>query len=160
MNLMMRSYSELMQIHDYLGRYKYLRLGGKVGEETFGWERYLNQSFYKSKVWRDFRREMILRDNGCDLAHEDHPFGFGEVVFLHHINPIKIEDIVKHTELLLDPENVICVRKRTHDAIHYGDETLLAELEYIPRTPYDTCLWKLKRPPDYSEEAFLINGQR
>lgn len=142
MSSMMRTYTDLMQIPDYLGRYRYLRLGGKVGEETFGWERYLNQSFYKSKVWRDFRREMILRDNGCDLAHEDHPFGPGEIVFLHHINPVKVEDIVNHVELLMDPENVICVRKRTHDAIHYGDESFLAEFEFIPRSPNDTCPWK------------------
>lgn len=142
MNSMMRTYTELMQIPDYMDRYRYLRLGGKVGEETFGWERYLNQDFYRSKVWRDFRRDIIIRDNGCDLAHLEHPFGQGEVVFLHHINPVKVEDIVNHTELLLDPENVICVRKRTHDAIHYGDEMLLAEFEYFPRTPNDTCPWK------------------
>jgi hypothetical protein len=131
-----------MQIPDYMDRYRYLRLGGKVGEETFGWERYLNQDFYRSKVWRDFRRDIIIRDNGCDLAHLEHPFGQGEVVFLHHINPVKVEDIVNHTELLLDPENVICIRKRTHDAIHYGDEMLLTEFEYFPRTPNDTCPWK------------------
>ena len=143
MNLMTRTYTELMSIPDYMDRYRYLRLRGKVGEETFGWERYLNQDFYRSKVWRDFRREIIIRDGGCDLAHTDHPFGPGEVVFLHHINPVKVEDIVNHTELLLDPENVISVRKRTHDAIHYGDESLIAEFEYIPRSPNDTCSWKL-----------------
>ena len=142
MNLMTRTYTELIQIPDYLERYRYLRIGGKVGEETFGWERYLNQDFYRSKVWRDFRREIIIRDNGCDLAHAEHPFAQKEIVFLHHINPVKVEDIVKHTELLLDPENVICVRKRTHDAIHYGDESLLAEFEYIPRSQNDTCPWK------------------
>lgn len=143
MNSTMRTYTELMSIPDYMERYRYLRLGGKVGEETFGWERYLNQDFYRSKVWRDFRREIIIRDNGCDLAHFDHPFGQGEIVFLHHINPVKVEDIVNHTELLLDPENVVSVRKRTHDAIHYGDESLIAEFEYIPRSPNDTCSWKL-----------------
>ena len=143
MSMKMRSYSELMQIRDYLERYEYLKLGGKVGEETFGWERYLNQDFYTSKVWRDFRREILIRDNGCDLADPDHPFGPKEKVFIHHLNPVKIEDIVRHTELLLDPENVISVRKRTHDAIHYGDVLLLAEFEYIPRSPNDTCPWKL-----------------
>lgn len=142
MNSMTRTYTELMQIPDYLGRYRYLRLDGKVGEETFGWERYLNQNFYHSKEWRDFRREIIIRDNGCDMAHEDHPFGERELVFLHHINPVKIEDIVNHVELLMDPENVISVRQRTHNAIHYGDESFLADFEFTPRTPNDTCPWK------------------
>lgn len=143
MSMMTRSYSELMQIRDYLERYRYLRLGGIVGEETFGWERYLNQNFYNSKTWKDFRRDIIIRDNGCDLADPDHPFGEREIVFIHHINPVEIKDIVEHTEILLNPENVISVRKRTHDAIHYGDETLLAEFEYFGRTPNDTCPWKL-----------------
>lgn len=142
MNSMMRTYTELMQIPDYLGRYRYLRLDGKVGVETFGWERYLNQNFYHSKEWRDFRREIIIRDNGCDMAHLDHPFGERELVFLHHINPVKIEDIVNHVELLMDPENVISVRQRTHNAIHYGDESFLADFEFTPRTPNDTCPWK------------------
>ena len=142
MNHQIRSYTELIQIPTFLERYRYLRLGGKVGEETFGWERYLNQTFYRSKEWREFRREIILRDHGCDLADLDHEFAPGELVIIHHMNPIETKDIVYQTEFLMNPEYVISVRKKTHDAIHYGDESLLFDYEYVPRQPNDMCPWK------------------
>lgn len=142
MNHQIRSYTEFIQIPTFLERYRYLRLGGKVGEETFGWERYLNQTFYRSKEWREFRREIILRDHGCDLADLDHEFAPGELVIIHHMNPIETKDIVYQTEFLMNPEYVISVRKKTHDAIHYGDESLLFDYEYVPRQPNDMCPWK------------------
>ena len=138
-----RTYSELIQIPDFLERYRYLKLGGKVGEETFGWERYLNQKFYNSVEWRNFRREIIIRDNGCDLAHPDHEFGEHEKIFIHHMNPIDTMDIVNQTEYLMNPEYVISVRKRTHDAIHYGDDSMIIEYEPVVRWPNDTCPWRL-----------------
>lgn len=138
-----RTYSELIQIPDFLERYHYLKLGGKVGEETFGWERYLNQKFYNSVEWKNFRREIIIRDNGCDLAHSDHEFGEHEKIFIHHMNPIDVTDIVNQTEYLMNPEYVVSVRKRTHDAIHYGDDSMLIECEPVIRRPNDTCPWRL-----------------
>ena len=138
-----RTYSELIQIPTFLERYRYLKLGGKVGEETFGWERYLNQHFYNSVEWRAFRRDIIIRDNGCDLADPDHEFGEGEKVIIHHMNPIDMSDIVFQTQYLMNPEFVISVRKKTHDAIHYGDESLLLDYEPVIRQPNDTCPWRL-----------------
>ena len=138
-----RSYTELMQIPTFLERYRYLKLGGKVGEETYGWERYLNQKFYRSNEWRNFRRDIILRDHGCDSADLDHEFGSGELVIIHHMNPIETYDIVYQTEYLMNPEYVISVRKSTHDAIHYGDESLLLDYEPTIRRPNDTAPWRL-----------------
>ena len=120
-------------------RYKYLRLRGFVGEETFGYDRYLNQVFYKSKEWMDIRNYVIIRDNGCDLGipgHEIH----GRIL-IHHMNPITKEDILNRSEFLLDPEYLISTIKLTHDAIHYGDENLLMD-EPIVRTKNDTCPWR------------------
>lgn len=138
-----RTYSELIQIPTFLERYRYLKLGGKVGEETFGWERYLNQHFYNSGEWRAFRRDIIIRDNGCDLADPDHEFGEGEQVIIHHMNPIDTSDIVFQTQYLMNPEFVISVRKKTHLAIHYGDESLLLDYEPVIRQPNDTCPWRI-----------------
>ena len=138
-----RTYTELMQIPDYIGRYRYLRLGGKVGEETFGWERYLNQKFYNSYEWRRFRDQIIVRDFGCDLADRDHEFANGEKIYIHHMNPINTKDILEHTELLMNPEYVISCRKRTHDAIHFGDESMITPYELVRRYPNDMCPWKL-----------------
>ena len=137
-----RSYTELMQIPDYISRYRYLRLGGAVGQETFGWERYINQKFYRSEEWQRFRREIILRDHGCDLADPDHEFAEGERVIIHHMNPIDTSDIVYQTQYLMNPEFVICCRELTHRAIHYGDESLLTPYEFVARTPNDTCPWR------------------
>lgn len=141
MSHLIRTYTELMQIPTFLERYRYLKLGGKVGEETFGWERYLNQKFYRSDEWRNFRRQIILRDHGCDLADPDHEFAEGERVIIHHMNPIDTKDIVYQTEYLMNPEYVISVRDRTHKAIHYGDDSLIMEYEPVIRRPGDTCPW-------------------
>ena len=134
-----RTYSELITIPTFKERFEYLRLDGKVGEETFGFDRYLNQSFYKSPEWRSVRDFVIIRDCGCDLAMEGHEI-FGKIL-VHHMNPIRIEDIVNRSEYLLDPEYLICTIKNTHDAIHYGDGSLLITGP-IERTKNDTCPWR------------------
>lgn len=136
-----RTYSELIQIPTFEERYRYLRLGDRVGEETFGFDRYLNQRFYKSREWQDIRNEVIVRDNACDLAFEGREIPNGVRVLIHHMNPIRIEDISYKKDWILDPEFLVCVTKRTHDAIHYGDETLLYS-DPIERSPNDTCLWR------------------
>ena len=134
-----RTYSELITLPTFKERYRYLRLKGFVGEETFGYDRYLNQVFYKSKEWMDIRDYVIVRDNGCDLGipgREIH-----SRILIHHMNPITKQDILNRSEFLLDPEYLISTIKVTHDAIHYGDENLLME-EPIIRTENDTCPWK------------------
>ena len=135
-----KTYSELIQIPSFIERYRYLRLGGKAGEITFGNERYLNQILYKSPEWKSFRREMILRDEGFDMG----VIGFTIVgtPILHHINPITVDDVVNRTYAVFDPENVICVSRRTHNAIHYGDEALLTIDEIVERRPNDTVPWR------------------
>ena len=134
-----RTYSELIKIPTFKERFEYLRLDGKVGEETFGFDRYLNQVFYKSPEWKATRDFVIIRDQGCDLAMEGHEI-FGKIL-VHHMNPISMEDIVHRTEYLLDPEYLICTIKNTHDAIHYGDGSLLITGP-IERTKNDTCPWR------------------
>ena len=137
-----RTYTELIQLPTFIERFRYLKLGGKVGEETFGWERYLNQDFYRSTEWRAFRREIVIRDHGCDLGLDGYEFAEGETVFIHHMNPIDTHDILYQTKFLMNPEYVISVRGRTHQAIHYGDESMIMEFEPIVRTPNDTCPWR------------------
>ena len=139
MTITNRSYYELIQIPNYLDRFNYLKLRGSVGKETIGFDRYLNQALYRSPEWKRFRRDMILRDNGCDLACERYEI-VGKVL-LHDINPITIEDITSRSSSIFDPNNVICVSMNTHNAIHYGDESLLV-IGPTERTPYDTCPWK------------------
>lgn len=141
MTQLIRTYTKTIQLPTFIERYRYLRLGGKVGEETFGWERLINQRFYRSSEWQRFRQEIIVRDHGCDLADFDHEFAPGEMIFIHHLNPLRVDDIVNHSDILFDPENVISVRKRTHDAIHFGDESLIMEYEPIKRRPNDICPW-------------------
>lgn len=137
-----RTYTELIQLPTFIERFRYLKLGGKVGEETFGWERYLNQDFYRSTEWRAFRREIVIRDHGCDLGLDGYEFAEGETIFIHHMNPIDTHDILYQTKFLMNPEYVISVRGRTHQAIHYGDESMIMEFEPIVRTPNDTCPWR------------------
>lgn len=134
-----RTYSELITLPTFEDRYKYLRLRRKVGEETFGFERYLNQSFYKSDAWLSVRDKVIIRDLGCDLGIEGREI-HGRII-VHHMNPITKVDIMDQTELLLDPEYLICTTKNTHDAIHFSDENLLVK-DPIVRTKNDTCPWK------------------
>lgn len=139
---MIRTYTELMELPTFLERYNYLKLGGVVGEETFGGHRYYNQKFYMSKEWREFRREIIIRDQGCDLASFEKPFKPRERIIIHHLDPITIDDILYVTRALMDPENVIAVSNSTHQAIHYGDQTLLEIESFTIRRPNDTCPWR------------------
>lgn len=139
MTTITKSYSELITIQDYLDRYFYLKIGGRVGAETFGYDRYLNQILYTSDEWRNFRRDIIIRDNGCDMAHEDYTLDKGIIV--HHINPITVEDVLNRDPKVFDPENVVCVALLTHNAIHYGDASLLV-LPPIERSKNDTCPWR------------------
>lgn len=135
-----RSYSELITLPTFEERYRYLRLEGVVGEETFGFDRYLNQKFYRSdEEWLAVRDYVILRDNGCDLGMPDREIK--SRIIVHHMNPITKEDILRRTKFLLDPEYLICTIKNTHDAIHYGDESLLIKGPII-RKPNDTCPWR------------------
>ena len=134
-----RRYSELIQLPTFEERFQYLQLKGVVGKETFGFDRYLNQSFYRSVAWKRVRDQVIIRDNGCDLGIEDRMIG--NRILIHHMNPIKDKDIIDLTDILLNPEYLICVSHQTHNAIHYGDEGLLVKAPII-RTKNDTCPWK------------------
>lgn len=135
-----RTYSELSKLKTFRERYEYLKLDGIVGEETFGFDRYINQMFYKSEEWKRIRNYVITRDNGCDLGIPDRKI-VDSVILVHHMNPITKEDIINKNEILLDPEYLVTTIKPTHDAIHYGDESLLAE-DLIIRSKNDTCPWK------------------
>ena len=135
-----RTYSELSKFKTFRERYEYLKLDGIVGEETFGFDRYINQMFYKSEEWKRIRNYVITRDNGCDLGIQDRKI-VDSVILVHHMNPITKEDIINKNEILLDPEYLITTIKPTHDAIHYGNENLLAE-DLIVRSKNDTCPWK------------------
>ena len=135
-----RTYSELSKLKTFRERYEYLKLDGTVGEKTFGFDRYINQMFYKSEEWKRIRNYVITRDNGCDLGIQDRKI-VDSVILVHHINPITKEDIINKNEILLDPEYLITTIKPTHDAIHYGDESLLAE-DLVVRSKNDTCPWK------------------
>lgn len=137
-----KTYSELITIPTFLERYRYLRIGGQVGRDTFGHDRYLNQILYRSDEWRkDFRPKIILRDMGCDLGCRDHKIPEGVPILIHHIDPITVEDVLNRHPKIFDPENVISTILNTHNAIHYGDESLLA-IEPIVRFANDTCPWK------------------
>ena len=136
---MIRTYSELITFPTFEERYRYLRLEGKVGEDTFGCDRWLNQSFYKDREWRAIRDKVIIRDNGCDLGIPDHEIH--SRIIVHHMNPITKDDILYRSAFLLNPEYLICTVKNTHDAIHYGDEGLLIKVP-IERTRNDTCPWR------------------
>ena len=135
-----RRYSDLVRFETFMERYEYLKLGGGVGLETFGYDRYLNQLLYRSEEWKKFRREIIIRDNGCDLGCEGFSI-LGNRLTVHHINPITKEDILNHSPIIFDPDNVITCTHSTHMAIHYG--TLeISDIQPIIRTPNDTCPWK------------------
>lgn len=138
--MMIKTYSDLSKLEGYLERYNYLKLGGKAGEITFGNERYLNQILYKSPEWKSFRREILIRDNGCDMGLDG--YSIPGVPIIHHISPITVEDILERNFCVFDPNNVITVSRRTHNAIHYGDEELLTIDTVVERTPNDTCPWR------------------
>ena len=140
--LIIRTYSDLIRLPTFEERYKYLRIGGKVGEETFGFDRFLNRTLYsRDPEWLSVRDIVIIRDNGCDLGIEGREI-YGKIL-VHHMNPITKEDILQRSKFLLDPEYLICTVKNTHDAIHYGDENLLIR-DPIIRTKNDTCPWRQK----------------
>lgn len=136
---MIRTYSELIQLPTFTERFDYLKLDGQVGVETFGYDRYLNQRFYHSSEWRSIRDYVITRDLGCDLGVEGYEI-YGKI-YIHHMNPITQKDIVHSNADLLDPEFLICTTHNTHNAIHYGDASLLIT-EPVERRPNDTCPWK------------------
>lgn len=140
MTTSIRTYSELITLPTFEERYRYLRLDGRVGEDTFGFDRYINQEFYqRSQDWKRVRDHVIIRDLGCDLGIEGREIK-GRIL-VHHMNPITKEDILRRTDYLLDPEFLICTMKNTHDAIHYGDENLLIK-DPVIRRPNDTCPWR------------------
>lgn len=139
MNTIIRTYSELITLPTFMERYKYLRIGGTVGTDTFGFDRYLNQVFYKSDEWKSIRRHVIIRDCGCDLGIEGHEIH--ERILIHHINPISEEDILGRSDFLLNPEYLISTSHRTHNAIHYGDDSILIDTP-LERKKNDTCPWK------------------
>lgn len=136
---MIKTYSELMTIPTFLERYNYLRIGGRVGADTFGFDRYLNQILYHSDEWKRFRRDIIVRDNACDLSCDG--YDIHQRILVHHINPITVEDVLRRDPKIFDPENVITTSHNTHQAIHYGDEGLLIRAP-TERTRNDTCPWK------------------
>lgn len=133
-----KRYSEMVQLNSYEERLKYLQLYGTVGGETFGFDRYLNQQFYKSREWQAVRNEVIVRDNGCDLGIADRPIS-GKI-YVHHMNPLGIEDIETDTEYLLNPDYLVAVSLDTHNAIHYGSQP--KNYDIVERKPNDTCPWK------------------
>lgn len=141
---MMRTYTELMSIPTFEERFEYLKLNCSIGAITFGFDRYANQIFYNSNAWKEARRKVILRDSNdfgvMDLGHPDYIIA-GKVM-IHHMNPIKIEDIIDKKDYILDPELLICVSRDTHNAIHYGDARLLPKYELVTRIPNDTCPWR------------------
>lgn len=142
---MIKTYSELSKLKTFQERFEYLKLDGVVGQDTFGYDRYLNQLFYKSKEWKSLRDKIIVRDNGCDLGVEGYYIPKGAKIFIHHLNPITSYDLVEETDQLLNPEYLICTSLKTHNAIHYGDKNLLPVFEPVNRTMNDTCPWKREK---------------
>lgn len=134
-----KTYSELIALPTFEERFEYLRLDGSVGEQTFGFDRYINQLFYQSYEWKKIRDFVIIRDNGCDLGMDG--YDISGKILIHHMNPITVNDIQTRSEFLLNPDYLISTTHITHNAIHYGDERLLAKGP-IERTKYDTCPWR------------------
>lgn len=133
-----RSYSQLKRIESFEDRFEYLKLVGEVGRATFGFDRWINQTFYTSHEWKSVRQHVILRDNGCDLGV--HGYEINGALLIHHINPMESDDIVHGESWILDPEYLITTTQRTHNAIHYGDRSLLLT-KFVERKPGDTKLW-------------------
>lgn len=137
--MIIKSYSKMLTFPTLEERFRYLELKGSVAKDTFGYDRYLNQILYHSGEWKSFRNDIIIRDNGCDLACEGHEIH--KRILVHHINPITVEDVLNRSPKVFDPENVVCVSHITHNAIHYGDENLLITAP-VERSQNDTCPWK------------------
>ena len=136
---MIRTYSELNRLKTLEERFNYLKLDNGVGVETFGFDRYLNQIFYKDKRWKSIRNKVIIRDNGCELGLED--YEIGGPVYVHHMNPITIHDLKEWSPYLIEPEYLICMSYKLHNAIHFGDSRVLSEFNLTERSPNDTKLW-------------------
>lgn len=135
---MNRTYSDLIRLPSFEERFEYLSLRGIVGKETFGFDRYLNQMFYRSREWKRLRNEIIVRDNGCDMGLDG--FEIHEPIYIHHLNPMTVTDVESSDPRILDPDNLISVTHRTHNAIHYGEASLLPR-KLVERRPGDTKLW-------------------
>jgi len=135
---MNRSYSELIRLNTFEERYEYLKLKGSVGKSTFGFDRYINQQFYRSAQWKNIRNHVIARDQGLDLAFQG--YEIYDRIIIHHMNPMSVEDIEHGDNDILNPEFLICTTHKTHNAIHYGDKNLLA-LPFVERNLNDTKLW-------------------
>ena len=134
-----RTYSELITIPTFEERFEYLQLKGSVGKDTFGYDRYLNQVLYRSPEWKRLRNQIIIRDDGCDLAYDG--YDIYDKVLIHHLNPITVEDVLARSRKVFDPDNLVCVSHSTHNAIHYGNVDLLVTGPII-RTKNDTCPWR------------------
>lgn len=141
MNQIIRTYSELMTFETFEERFNYLKLESSIGVDTFGFDRYLNQIFYRSPEWRQIRNFVITRDMGCDLAIPEREI-INQQILIHHMNPLTKDDIINKTDYLLNPEFLICTTKRTHNAIHYSDDRILQEFDPIIRTKNDQCPWR------------------
>ena len=135
----MKTYSELILLTTFKERFEYLKLSGVVGRDTFGFDRYLNQQFYRTSEWKKVRDAVIIRDNGCDLGVEG--YEIHDRIIIHHLNPITVNDVIKHSDWIVDPNQLICTSFRTHNAIHYGDISLIDKQPTI-RKPNDTCPWR------------------
>lgn len=135
-----KRYSDLKQFSTFEERFDFLKLNGSVGEETFGFDRYINQKFYRSEEWKKIRNDVIVRDNGTDLGIKDKEI-IGKII-VHHMNPITKEDIENREEWVFNPDYLICVSPETHRAIHYGDSDMISKTEIIERKPNDTCPWR------------------
>lgn len=141
MTTIRKSYSELIKLKTFEERFEYLMINGQVGDFTFNGRRYLNQALYRSPEWRSFRRDIAIRDDGCDLGCPDHKVTGNTHLVVHHINPLTVEDIINRSPNIFDKENVILTIDRTHKAIHYGNKNLLMP-DFEERRENDTCLWR------------------
>lgn len=141
----MRSYNELITLSSFEERFNYLRCTSKIGDDTFGNDRWLNQKLYTSLQWRNFRNKIIVRDNGCDMALKDYMIPNGEIIIIHHLNPITVYDIINRSDKIFDEDNVVCVRHSTHEAIHYGDLSTMGIIKGLDgeRFQNDMAPWKI-----------------
>lgn len=147
---MTKSYSEMMKFDTFEERFKYLQLHGRVSELTFGQNRYLNQMLYRDPMWKSFRDEIIIRDDACDLACPDRPIvrmasdirHRSDLLIVHHINPITVEDVINRSKKVFDPENVVCCKHKTHNGIHYGGDSVIRNSTYAERYENDTIPWR------------------
>lgn len=137
-----RTYSNLIALRSFEERFEYCKLSSGVGIETFGSNRFINQDFYRSKLWKDFRHHIIARDNGFDLAHREHPIPNDEVIYVHHLNPLTIEQIMDDFDRAIDEENAVSVLFDTHQAIHYGSSDYTKTMTFVERKPFDTSPWR------------------